>query len=364
MNETASPDEDFVTIPLPKNPRLAPWISLVNLGDDRIQLRGAEFSFTLRHKLFVEVLQCIHPMLDGAHTLDEIVSSGGQKFLPTTITFLLKILRANGALQEGLVEASSSLSTEDLHKFEPQIQFLSHFTADPVNTLALMQRSQIAVMGSTSIKTWIKNAFIVTGFTPLLDIEIPNINLIEDSQPSRKALVNQLKDVDYLIACHDSIGHSFFEGINALCLETGTRWMHVAIEGTTGLMGPTIIPHQSACYVCYEDRCAANVPDLESQRIYKSQQRSGNNNEGIYDPLWSILAGQTALEVARVVSGFAPPQTIGRLYEFKVTTPVVVGHDVFRLPRCSVCNARGPKNQAWDLTSLFNSTMVADNIDS
>ncbi len=363
MNEAPFSDEDFVTISLPKNPRLAPWISLVNLGDDRIQLRGAEFSFTLRHKLFVEVLQGIHPMLDGAHTLDEIVSSGGPKFLPTTITFLLKILRANGALQEGSVEASSSLTSEDLHKLEPQIQFLSHLTTDPVNTLALMQESRIAVMGSTSIKTWIKEAFVVTGFTPLLDIEIPNIKLAEDLQPSRKTLVNQLKDVDYLIACHDSIGHSFFEGINALCLETGIRWMHVSIEGTTGLMGPTFIPHQSACYACYEGRCASNVPDLESERIYKSQQGSGNNNEGIYDPLWSILAGQTALEVARALTGFSPPQTIGRLYEFKVTTPLVAGHDVFRLPRCSVCNARGPKNQAWDLTSLFNSTMVTDNLD-
>jgi hypothetical protein len=58
------------------------------------------------------------------------------------------------------------------------------------------------------------------------------------------------------------------------------------------------------------------------------------------------------LEVARIISGFAPPKTIGRLYEFEATTPLVEGHDVLRLPRCPACNLKQPKREPWDILSL------------
>jgi hypothetical protein len=56
--------------------------------------------------------------------------------------------------------------------------------------------------------------------------------------------------------------------------------------------------------------------------------------------------------VARIISGFAPPKTIGQLYEFEATTPLVEGHDVLRLPRCPACSLNQPKREPWDLISL------------
>ena len=351
MAENTSTPVDYVTVPLPQKPRLAPWLTLVDLGDDRMQLRGAEFSFTLQHPLFIETFQSIRPLLDGQRTVEEIVSSTDPKYLPTTITFLLKILRANGILQEGVISPPSPLTPENLKENESQIQFFSHFVLDPVATLALLNNARVALIGSDSMKSRIQQSLLRMGFGSPVEIEAFSEETSSDPSQQHKKMVDQLEGVDFLITCQDTTGHRFFESMNAVCLETKTRWMHVAVSGTKGLMGPTIIPHQSACYACYDKRKASNAPELQDYLAYQ-KQTALPKSEGFSSPLWSTLAEQVTLEVARIISGFAPPKTIGRMYEFETTTPLVEGHDVLRLPRCPVCNLKEPKREAWDLISL------------
>jgi hypothetical protein len=71
-----------------------------------------------------------------------------------------------------------------------------------------------------------------------------------------------------------------------------------------------------------------------------------------------VIAGQIALEVVRLITGFAPSKTIGRFFEFNATSPTVVGHEVLRLPRCSACISGHPKMEAWDNT-IFLSKKVS-----
>ena len=53
---------EYALVSLPHKPRLVAWVTLVDLADDRLQFRGAEFAYTLHHKLFIEVFQAILPM--------------------------------------------------------------------------------------------------------------------------------------------------------------------------------------------------------------------------------------------------------------------------------------------------------------
>ena len=351
MAEDTSISVDYLTVPLPQKPRLAPWVSLVDLGDDRMQLRGAEFSFTLEHPLFIETFQSVQPLLDGQSTVEEIISSRDPKYLPTTITFLLKILRANGVLQEGEVSPPAPLTQDNLVENENLVQFFSHFVLDPVGTLALLHKARVVLMGSDSIKNRIQQSLLGMGFSSLSEIKDLSKKTTYDPSQLHKEVVGQLKGVDFLVVCRDKADHRYFETLNAACIETGTRWMHVSISGTKGIMGPTIIPQQSACYVCYDKRMASNVSELNSYLAYQKQIEL-SKSEGFLSPLWSTLAEQVALEMARIVSGFAPPKTIGRLYEFEATTPEAEGHDVLRLPRCPACNLKDPKREAWDLLSI------------
>jgi bacteriocin biosynthesis cyclodehydratase domain-containing protein len=350
MAGDSSTGVDYATVPLPEKPRLAPWVTLVDLGDNRMQLRGAEFSFTLLHPLFIETFHSVHPLLDGQRTVDEIVSSRDPKYLPSTITFLLKMLRANGVLQEGVVAPPPALTPEILKKHESQIQFFSHSVLDPVGTLAQLHQARVALIGSDSITKRIQPGLQSMGFGSLIEIEGLSKKTTYDPSQLQKEVISQLNEVDFLIACRDTTDYQFFETVNAACLETQTRWMHVSISGTKGIMGPTVVPYQSACYLCYDKRMASNVSELQGYLGFQ-KQTSPPKNEGFLSPLWSTLADQVTLEVARIISGFAPPKTIGRLYEFEATTPLVEDHDVLRVPRCSACNLKEPKREAWDLIS-------------
>jgi hypothetical protein len=285
MAEDTSAMVDYITVPLPRKPRLAPWVTLVDLGDSRMQLRGAEFSFTLQHPLFIETFQSVHTLLDGQRTVEEILSSSDPKYLPTTITFLLKMLRANGVLQEGVISPPPPLTPENLKENETLVQFFSHFVLDPVGTLALLHKARVALIGSDSITNRIHKGLLGMGFGSLIEIEGLSAKTAYDPTQLHKEVIDQLKEVDFLIVCQDTTDHRFFQTLNAVCHETGTRWMHVAISGTKGLMGPTIIPHQSACYVCYDKRVASNASELQDYLAYQ-EQTGPSKTEGFLNPLW------------------------------------------------------------------------------
>jgi thiazole/oxazole-forming peptide maturase SagC family component len=221
--------------------------------------------------------------------------------------------------------------------------------------LTSLRKSKVGVVGSNQLKTVIQNSLQSMGINPLEDIHLLFVER-EKNEGGQKELVKALKGLDILIACQESEGFGFFETINELCLESDTRWLRVAIEGTTVSLGPTFVPFQTACYTCYDRRIASNLPDPEDYRAYQQQISSdnGSGNGGYFPPLWSLAASHTTIEIARIISGFAPPKTMGRFYLIEGMSPDAVGHEVLRLPRCPACSRRGPKKQAWDRSASSN----------
>ncbi len=343
---------EYATIPLPQKPKLAPWITIVDLGDNRIQLRGAEYVFTLNHPLFIEVFESVRPLLDGNHSLEEITTSGGDVYLPTSISFLLKMLRANSLLQEGNVAPPSPLTANDLEKHESLIQYLSHYVSDPVGALALLKETKLGIIGSSSLSKAIQNSLVEIGIDPVFEID----SFPASSSKNGNHFPDEIKALDYLIACQETPGAHFFQRINSICLENSIRWMKVTLKGTTGIFGPTVIPHQSACYTCYEGRLASNAEDLESHLAYSNQLENSETivNEGLLLPLITSIASQVALELLRLVTSMAPPKTIGRFYELDPVSPTYLAHDVLRLPRCPACVLGNPPKEAWDNTVFLS----------
>ena len=129
MDDPASIAVRYAKTPLPRKPRLVPWITVVDLGDKRLQFRAQEFAYTLQNPLFIDLLQIIKPLLDGNHTVDEITVAGGPRFFPTTVSFFLKMLRSHGLLQEGDGSSHPSLTPQDLERNDGSLRFLSHFEA-------------------------------------------------------------------------------------------------------------------------------------------------------------------------------------------------------------------------------------------
>lgn len=324
---------------LPHKPRLAPWVMAVDLGDSRLQLRSSDFAYTLTHPFLIDVFRSVESLLDGTHTIDEIAGSGGPDILPTTVIFLLKMLRSGGVLQEGDVPEPSGVL--DSHAAARQAQFFSHFTANPHSVMSALAKVRVALIGSGELNSAVRSTIESLGVGDLSNLEVSasgnGYGLLPD-------------DVDLLVVSSETLNFALFDRVNEACLRSGTRWLRVAMQGTTALLGPTFVPRQTACYTCYETRMRSNMLDVGSYDTYRRTVLHAERqpDEGSITPLRSVLAGQVAMEVARLLTAYAPPATLGRFYELGAVSPAVIGHDVLRVPRCSTCGSHQPVREIWD----------------
>jgi bacteriocin biosynthesis cyclodehydratase domain-containing protein len=336
MNELAPKTEavasavQYARTSLPVRPRLAPWATWVDLGDDRLQFRSAEFTYlTLRHPFFIDVFRRIALLLDGRHALPDVTASGGEEIQPTTIVFMLQMLAANGLLQAA--EADAALSPDELARWDRQLRYLSRLTADPAALQLGLRQSRVGLAATSELGDAIAVQLDSLGVGEIVTIDVDG--------------TKDFDGIDLIVAGEESPGYARFDALNQRCLETGARWLHVAMVGSAARLGPTFIPHQTACYTCYDLRLRSHEPELDGFAAYREQPP---RDEGLLAPVRSVVAAQAALEAIRLLTGFAPPTTLGRFYEIDARTPGAVGHDVLRAPRCPSCAKPGPVREAWE----------------
>jgi hypothetical protein len=90
-------------------------------------------------------------------------------------------------------------------------------------------------------------------------------------------------------------------------------------------------------------------PDLAGYAAHRARTAADGTAaaEGSLAPLWSVLAGQAAIEVMRLLTAFAPAATLGRYFEWNAASPAATAHDVLRVPRCPSCSGRRTLSHAW-----------------
>jgi bacteriocin biosynthesis cyclodehydratase domain-containing protein len=316
-------------IELPARPRLAPWVTVVDLDDERLQLRGADLAYTLRVPWLVQAFRAIEPQLDGSRTVEEI---GAPDVPDATVVFLLKLLRSHGFLQPGPDDATAG---EALAPWDEQLRFLAHFVPDAAAAQTALLGARVTVFGEPALCAAVAAALGSVGiaaWAPAAAGDIP--------APA------ELAESDLAVACQASPGFAFFDAVNRACLESGTRWLRLAVRGTTAQLGPTVVPRQTACYTCFDLRTRAHEAEPEGFAAYRRHPRPVS--EGVLAPLQAALAAEAALEATRLITGFAPPVTVGRFVEVDAASPLRAGHDVLRVPRCPSCGRAEPPREAWD----------------
>lgn len=329
---------DIAATSLPTRPRLAPWLTLVDLDEGRLQLRAAEFTLTIPPGLFADVTRHIYPLLDGTRSVSELADCGAPQFLPGTITFVLKFLQQRGALHEGL--PTPALSAELRLRHRSALNLFAHYVGDAERVLFRLSTSQIALSGAKSICTKLETELVSVG-----------VGSAAYLGPSATDNLNNARGSDLYIVASDTLGFRLFEAANSACLDGGIRWLRVAFEGRYGVVGPTVVPRQTACYTCYNARRASQEVPWEFEAYRSKLLSDGDPHEGTVEALTDVVVAQAALEAVRLLTGFAPPSTFGRFHTFEAGTPRVQSHEVLRVPRCTSCGRKQSPRDPWDLRS-------------
>jgi len=333
---------EYAGLRLPEQPRLIPWLLAVELGDNRVQLRSGEAAHTLTNPLLVKIFRAIRGALDGRHSVSEVVALAGPDTLPTTVIFLLKLLQGKGLLQQG--PGNNALNEGERTRWQNQLRFLDHFVPDASNAHVALTNARIGLAGSAMLCELVSSSLGSVGISHVTELGDP-LTWATDS-----GLTNRLDGLDLVIACESSPAFSRFEAVNRACIASRIRWLCVSVSGKTARLGPTFVPHQTACHTCMTLRLRTHQPDLEGYEAYRLQVDASDAvvDEGSVIPLCSAIAAQAALEAMRLLTGFSPAVTVGRFYEVSALSPAAASHEVFRVPRCPSCGRQRTLAQAWD----------------
>jgi bacteriocin biosynthesis cyclodehydratase domain-containing protein len=131
-----------------------------------------------------------------------------------------------------------------------------------------------------------------------------------------------------VLACADTPNPELLEAVNAAALSGGWKWIAGQIEWASGLIGPAVLPGQSACYRCFALRREANLGLPEGAFA---------SDWGAVGALAACVGSLLALEALRLLSGVARPQTLGRVLRVDFLATEMIFSRVLRLPNCPAC---------------------------
>jgi len=138
----------------------------------------------------------------------------------------------------------------------------------------------------------------------------------------------QARSIRCALVCLDTPNPELIGAVNQTSLSNGWNFVPGQIESGVGLIGPTVVPHQSACYRCFALRREADLP---VPRAIESSIAAAPA------PLFACVGGLMALEAMRIISGLALPQTMGRVLKVDFFAPEMTWLRVLRLPNCPDC---------------------------
>lgn len=177
---------------------------------------------------------------------------------------------------------------------------------------------------------------------------------IQPTFSERGELIDLFDSHDLVICALDRIWQPLWESLNAVALVTRKPWLSVLVQADNGLLGPLVLPFESACFSCFDLRQRGNLASPEIYSKFVEDQSIDNlpNVPVVFAPLREIMASHCVLEIYRFYSHTQAPDTVGRVLEFRISDYRPKVHHVFKLPRCSSCSHKTPPKRAWDLYGI------------
>ncbi len=149
----------------------------------------------------------------------------------------------------------------------------------------------------------------------------------------RDLLSDVVASADLLVCALDRPRPDLLGAVNRQANDAGTRWLVGQIHGLDGLVGPTVVPGETACYSCFRERMLANV---EFRTDAYADEFAGNSSGMGLSPLAQIVAGYLTLDAAHLLVGNAG-FTAGSVLHFDFFDFGVESNEVLKRPRCEVC---------------------------
>ncbi len=139
------------------------------------------------------------------------------------------------------------------------------------------------------------------------------------------------------------VAEPFTYRVNRVSMRTGLRWTAYHGSASEVVLGPTIYPRQSACYVCYKMRSVACTDDPATE--FALLQSGELHRDDSTAALESFLGQMLALEAVNVITGSGGAAK-NAILVFDPLTMASRRHEVLRVPSCPICGGSTASNNA------------------
>lgn len=320
-------------------PKIDPALVPVRLSPDDVHFRAGPWSgtvFELSDDERTGRLADLVDMLDGTNTVEEILDAFGDD--SDDVAEVLYLLQTEDVIFDG----EDAIEREGVRGY---VSAIDRFSGAELDRLA---GSTVTLVGSGRTATDLARDAVEMGVGDVRLLSLHGTSVPEDlatasdvSTLDSENLAEAVEAADCVVYAADRPDPDATDRLNRLVHDAETPLLVGQVAGLDGVVGPTIIPGETACYECFRQRRYANVEAPEGYRAYEEVVADTSGAPGPNLPGFGrIVAGCLGLElVNQLVSGVG--FTVGRIIHYDFADLSVEANDVLRMPRCSVCGESG-----------------------
>jgi bacteriocin biosynthesis cyclodehydratase domain-containing protein len=256
-------------------------------------------------------------LLDGRATPDELLEEASGRNAANEFREILDWLRRQHLVE--VVDPARAPQSVDLGVA------LRVLGADPDEILPRLAALPILVLGCSPLAERIAAMVRNQGFA---DVRVASSG-------------DQMLEAGLTVAVETDVSVPELERLNRSALMAWRPWMLVGAWNRRLLIGPIIIPGQTACYVCYRRRLDSHRAHLAARRALEEWQLTHPpppSPEPLLPALVELTAAHTALELFHFISGVLPSRIVGSVLVYSPVDAGLKVEPVLRIPWCSACN--------------------------
>jgi molybdopterin-synthase adenylyltransferase len=330
--------------------------------------------FAIRGRSLDVFVERVVPLLDGQLTLDEIKERMADVFAPQDLHDSLSLLAQQRIVKDA---ERDDLSRDTQLRLAPELSYLSEVAPDPSLFLDRLSEARVTVVGLGAVGVVAATALAAAGVGNLRCVDgslvspadpylaqlfsaddvgrsraettrekvravspSSSVEVVFDDLQTETEMAAVVGNSDFVLGCLDAGRVSTTHALNRACLAQRVVWSSATASAYEGIVGPTIIPYETACFRCYEARVVSCTDDPPATLADLRHRMDRNVDESPYRENLAFGAGIVghllALEAFKAVLGLRPP-TAGRIVTVDFTTCEMRHSVVLRKPWCSAC---------------------------
>jgi bacteriocin biosynthesis cyclodehydratase domain-containing protein len=151
-------------------------------------------------------------------------------------------------------------------------------------------------------------------------------------------------DLICLVACSDFGGLQALAEWNARTFRSGWHFLPVVLQNLVGIVGPLVMPGETACFQCLLARENANLPAAPMTRAVETAAFQGQSIAAYHPAMAATIGNVAALELTKHYGYGWASAAIGKTIEVNMMAATMRSRPILKVPGCPVCgplSARG-----------------------